>query len=120
MTHGALVVIGSGPGIGVTTATHFASKGFKHIVLLSRNTERLSEDAAAVTKVASDTKVETITIDLADTESRVKETLAKVDAKLKEWNTELEVVLFNAARVGMSKPLEWTADELANDLKVGT
>ncbi|KAK5171515.1 uncharacterized protein LTR77_004660 [Saxophila tyrrhenica] len=113
--HGALVVLGSGPGIGSHVAALFASRGFNKIVLMSRNAERLRQDASFVQSRAPDAVVEIVTIDLADSES-VATALAEVDERLE--GTKLECVLFNAARIGASKLLEWTPEQLENDLKV--
>jgi len=115
---GALVVLGSGPGIGRVTAAHFAERGFKHIVLLSRNESRLAEDAKAITSAASDTKVDTLTVDLSADEATVKKSLNDVDSKLKAAGVPLEVVLYNAARVGPSIIPEWEAKSLEADLRV--
>ena len=117
-TKGALVVIGSGPGIGRTTAAHFAGKGFKHIILLSRDASRLAEDAKMVSSTTPDTTVETAQIDMADDEAAVKSALGAIDAKLKAAGVPLEVVLYNAARVAPSKIMEWEAKSLEEDLKV--
>lgn len=117
-SEGALVVIGSGPGIGRSTASQFAKQGFKHIVLLSRDASRLSEDAKIVASTSSAVKVDTQQIDVGADEATVKETLAKVDATLKAAEVPLEVVLYNAARVGPSKIMEWEAKDLEQDLKV--
>lgn len=117
-TRGALVVIGSGPGIGRTTAAYFAERGFKHIILLSRDASRLAEDAKAVSSTTSETRVETAQIDMADDEAAVKSVLGAVDAKLKAANVPLEVVLYNAARVAPSKIIECEAKTLEEDLKV--
>jgi len=117
---GALVVFGSGPGIGRSTAAYFSEKGFKHVILLSRDTSRLAEDAKFVRAAASDAKVETLKIDLAADESAIKSVLQEVDGKLKAAGVPLEVVLYNAARVAPSKILEWEAKGLEEDLRITT
>lgn len=61
---GALVIFGSGPGIGVHVASRFARGGFEKIVLLSRNQRRLSDDAFIVYSNAPQVQVSTITVDL--------------------------------------------------------
>lgn len=109
-----LVVIGSGPGIGVTTALQFASKGF-NIALLSRNEERLREDAAKVQTASNDIVVRTY---VADTSN--PDTLQKA---LKSINDDLgppEVVLFNAARIAPTTIGETTPDVVLEDFKVRT
>lgn len=115
---GAFILIGSGPGIGRSTASLFAEKGFNHFVLLSRNASRLNEDADAVRKASSDVKVETFELDLAGDEQSIKSVLGKVDEVLKGWNVQLECVLYNGARVGPSKIMEWDVKGLEEDLRV--
>lgn len=116
--HGALVVIGSGPGIGRTTAAHFASQGFQHIYLLSRDKTRLAEDAKVVSAANSSAKVETRQIDLGADEAAVQRVLKELSDKLNTVGAALEVVLYNAARVGPSLILEAEAKQLTDDLKV--
>lgn len=115
---GALVVIGSGPGIGRATAATFAEQGFKHIFLLSRDKSRLSEDASYVSSKSSDAKVEIQQIDVAADEASVKQALNELGAKLEKAGVPLEVVLYNAARVAPSKILAFEAKDLATDLTV--
>lgn len=62
--HGALVIFGSGPGIGVHVASRFARGGFDKVVLLSRNHRRLSDDAFLVYSNAPQVEVSTIAVDL--------------------------------------------------------
>lgn len=96
-------------------AAHFASQGFSKAILLSRDASRLSSDAETVRAAAPGAEVDIVTVDLADTAS-VPKALEEVDRKLK--GTPLEVVLFNAARVGVSNLIEWSVGELESDLKV--
>jgi len=117
---GALIVLGSGPGIGRSTAAYFAEKGFKYVVLLSRDTSRLAEDAKFVNSTASDAKVETLKVDLAVDENTLRGVLREVDSKLKAEGVPLEVVLYNAARVGPSKVLEWERKGLEEDIRITT
>jgi len=117
---GAIVVFGSGPGIGRSTAAYFAEKGFKHVVLLSRDTSRLAEDAKFVSSAASDAKVQTLKIDLAADEDAIKSVLREVANKLKAEGVPLEVVLYNAARVGPSKLLEFETKRLEEDIRITT
>ncbi|KAK7917129.1 NADP(+)-dependent dehydrogenase [Apiospora marii] len=112
-----LVLIGSGPGIGVATASLFASKGFS-VALLSRNAERLQEDAAKVRSSAAaagedKVKVETFPVDAAN-HVALRAALEAVHASL----GPPEVVVYNAARVGFSQFGEFTPDELLDDFKV--
>lgn len=115
-THGALVVVGSGPGIGVHVAAAFASHGFEKIILLSRNAARLIQDAESVKeKSGSDASIHTVPTEIANTEE-LKKSLAEVDKVLED--TPLECVLFNAARVAPSKLLDFPVNEIEFDLNV--
>lgn len=111
-----LVVIGSGPGIGRHTASEFASRGFERVALVSRNAERLQQDASYVSSgrnVSKDLKVKTYSADVSDPEALQK--------TLKQVETDLgppEVVLFNAARVEPSPLLETGYERVLEDFKV--
>lgn len=115
-SHGAIVIVGSGPGIGVHVVTKFASNGFKNVVLLARNKTRLEEEANAVRSAAGqDVKVHTVSTDLADGQS-VEAGLKQIDQAL--GDVPLEAVLFNPARVGPSTFFEFAPEEFEQDLKV--
>lgn len=119
---GTLLVIGSGPGIGRTTAFLFAERGFNHVILLSRDSKRLAVDAETVEKAAGSgngkVRVDTLELDLAGNKESVNGVLEKVDGLLKEGGRELEVVLYNGARVGPSVLMEWGVEGLEEDLRV--
>ncbi|EME40874.1 hypothetical protein DOTSEDRAFT_74433 [Dothistroma septosporum NZE10] len=114
-THGSLVVFGSGPGIGRNVAALFAERGFSQIVLLSRNTDRLKEDADFVKSKASSAEVINVKIDLSSSDS-VRKALEEVDDRL--GNAPVEAVLYNAARVGKSEILKFPAEDLKQDLQI--
>ena len=110
------VLFGAGPGIGNHVASQFASKGIEHIILLSRNTDRLqNEDAPFITKTNSSTKVDTLRIDLADTKS-IPDVLKQLDGMAK--GEDVEVVFFNAARIKPSEVLGVSVEEIDEDFKV--
>ncbi|KAF2028399.1 NAD(P)-binding protein [Setomelanomma holmii] len=114
----ALIVFGAGPGIGNHTAAAFASKGIQHVVLLARNTKRLSsEDAPFVSKAASSVKVDTLRIDLADLDS-IPSVLKQLDDLTK--GEDVEVVFFNAARIKPNEVLGVAVDEIHEDLRTTT
>ncbi|KAK8024130.1 hypothetical protein PG993_012196 [Apiospora rasikravindrae] len=98
-----LVLIGSGPGIGVATASLFASKGFS--VALLREMPSDSRKTPA--------KVETFPVDAMD-HAELKTALEAVHASL----GPPEVVVYNAARVGFSQFGEFTPDELLDDFRI--
>ncbi|KAH0028614.1 NAD(P)-binding protein, partial [Aureobasidium melanogenum] len=114
-TRGALVVVGSGPGIGSHVARTFSSHGFKRIILLSRDPSRLEQDADFIRSSTPSAEISTLPIDLAKT-SEIPSALEQVDKAL--GDTPLEVVLFNAARVGPSTLVEWPMEELELDLRI--
>ncbi|KAF1850978.1 NAD(P)-binding protein [Cucurbitaria berberidis CBS 394.84] len=110
-----LIVFGSGPGIGNHTAAKFASKGIDHIILLSRNTQRLqNEDAPFVAQGSSSVKVDTLRIDLSDLDS-IPGILKELDGRTQ--GEDVEVVFFNAARIKPSEPLGVDVKEIEEDFK---
>jgi len=110
-----LVVIGSGPGIGVATAAAFAVRGFTHIALISRDSKRLSEDEdrvlTAVQERGYPARIQTYAVDITDLEA-LKRTLKEVET----FGT-LECVFFNAARVDGKPLLEESVDDVERDFK---
>ncbi|KAF2135758.1 uncharacterized protein K452DRAFT_164611 [Aplosporella prunicola CBS 121167] len=116
-THGALLVIGSGPGIGIHTASLFAARGFSHILLVSRSASRLQTDAEAVRAAAPNAIIDTIAADVSSASS-LNAALAEAESKLAQSRIPLETVFFNAARVGESKVLEFPVETLEEDFRV--
>ncbi|KAF2174288.1 hypothetical protein M409DRAFT_16551 [Zasmidium cellare ATCC 36951] len=114
-THGALVVFGSGPGVGRSVAAVFAERGYEKVIVMSRNAERLKQDADVVRSANLKTGVDEISVDIGNPE-QVQESLKKVDAAL--GDTPLETVLFNAARTAPSKFFDFSPQELETDLKI--
>jgi NAD(P)-dependent dehydrogenase (short-subunit alcohol dehydrogenase family) len=110
-----LVVFGSGPGIGRSVAVNFASHGFTHIILLSRNQQRLEQDKAAVVKAAGaqDIKVDTLIIDLSS-QASIQKALAEIDGLAKS----VEVVFYNGARVAPTPLFNTPVEDIENDFKV--
>lgn len=97
-------------------AALFAKRGFEKVIVMSRNADRLEQDADAVRSANSQTSVREIPVDMGNLE-HVRESLKKVEEALKE--TSLECVLFNAARTGKSEFFEFSPEQLGNDLNVG-
>ncbi|KAF2786654.1 NAD(P)-binding protein [Melanomma pulvis-pyrius CBS 109.77] len=114
MSPRTIVVFGSGPGIGNHVASSFAAHGFTHVILLARNTERLSTDAAFVKSASPNVNVTTLRLDLADLSS-----IPSVLSKIEDLAPELEVVFFNAAVVKFTgTALDAPVSELETDFKV--
>jgi short-subunit dehydrogenase len=116
-TSETLVVIGSGPGIGVSTASLFALKKFNKIALVSRDKKRLEQDRETVLSFLSsktDKKVEikTWSADVIDSAS-YKKVLEEV-----EQFGEITCVVFNPARVKPSELFTFGENEIVKDFMV--
>jgi short-subunit dehydrogenase len=116
-TSETLVVIGSGPGIGVSTASLFALKKFNKVALVSRDKKRLEQDRETVLSFLSsktDKKVEikTWSADVIDSAS-YKKVLEEV-----EQFGEITCVVFNPARVEPSELFTFGENEIVKDFMV--
>jgi short-subunit dehydrogenase len=111
-----LVVIGSGPGIGVSTATVFGQKKFDKIALLSRNAQRLEQDKKTILDALRPTgrtvEIRTWSVDITKTAE-----FQKVLTEVGEFG-EVSCVHFNAARVEPSALLEFDEKEILYDFMV--
>lgn len=111
-----LLVLGSGPGIGVNAANTFSVRGFTHVALVARNRERLEQDWDAVLTAVQERgytcQVKKWVCDIANTEA-LKTTLEEI----KSFGS-LECVFFNAARVQGKPPLEEELGQIEYDFKV--
>lgn len=111
-----LVVLGSGPGIGVSVANTFSVRGFTHVALVARNKERLDQDWDAVLTAIQERgytcQVKRWACDIGDSEA-----LQKVLEEIQGFGS-LECVFFNAARVGGKPPLEEERGQIEIDFKV--
>jgi short-subunit dehydrogenase len=116
MSSSGLLVIGSGPGIGVTTASLFAQKKFTKIALISRDKTRLSVDRETILQAAKSAgkivEIQTWSVDIANS-SAFAEIL-----KDTEGFATFTCVLFNAARVEPSALLTFPEEEILKDFKV--
>jgi len=111
-----LVILGSGPGIGIAVAKVFSVRGFTHVALVSRNKERLAQDEDSVLDAIQERgyscRVKTWVCDIAD--------LKQLNATLKEIESfgSLECVLFNPARVAGKPALEESSEAIEADFRV--
>ncbi|PHH89240.1 hypothetical protein CDD83_6431 [Cordyceps sp. RAO-2017] len=108
-----LVVIGSGPGIGVHVGALFASRRYSRLALIARSEPRLAEDRAAIEAAAPGVSVKTYAADVTD--------LARLRAVLDQIGRDLgtvECLFFNAAQVRPSKLLEADEDDMVYDFKI--
>ena len=99
-------------------ASLFASRKFNKIALIARDPERIKQDRESVLQNARiagrNVEVKTWSVDITDTiafEKILKEV---------EGFGSVSCVLFNAARVGMSKLLEFEESEILKDFMVST
>lgn len=111
MSNKVLVILGSGPGLGVATDSLFASKGFD-VALLSRNAQRLEQDGATVRKANSDVKVKTYPVDVGDHVA-----LSQVLESVVTDVGAPEVVYFNAANVEPSRIGEVSREYMLENFK---
>ena len=111
-----LLVLGSGPGIGISVAKLFARKHFNRIALTARNTERLASEKKEVEDAAKqagrNVQVVTYPTDLSNIDS-LRQTLREV-----ETLGPLGCVYHNAARINPVTPLEASIEEIEEDFKV--
>ena len=111
-----LVVLGSGPGIGVAVACNFSVRGFTHIALVSRDAERLKKDKDLVLDAIQERgyscQVKAWSCDLTKFDE-LKKTLDEV-----QGYGSLECVLFNAARVAGKPPLDEDIENIEQDFRV--
>ncbi|CAI6333354.1 unnamed protein product [Periconia digitata] len=125
-----IIVFGSGPGIGIHLASHFATHGpFTHVILLARNTSRVQSSDAVFLKQElaahsnKDVKIDVVAIDLADLDV-LPGVLIKLDGLVKRGQQDeevVEVVVFNAARIRMTEgALDLDVKEMEEDLRTTT
>ncbi|KAK3067688.1 hypothetical protein LTR53_015293 [Teratosphaeriaceae sp. CCFEE 6253] len=111
-----LLVLGSGPGIGVAVACTFSVRGFTHVALVSRDKTRLAQDEDrvydAIQERGYSCQVKTFVCDIANLDT-LRETL-----KVVESFGSLECVLFNPARVAGKPALEESIDAIQNDFQL--
>jgi len=120
LKRGSLVVIGSGPGIGLNVASTFVANGFSKIYLISRNEERLESDKATVLarsgRQQDELNVETLSADISSLSS-LRAALQKIEIDNHDGHA-IEAVFFNAARVEASSLLGYPIEEVEQDFKV--
>jgi NAD(P)-dependent dehydrogenase (short-subunit alcohol dehydrogenase family) len=113
--HGALVVFGSGPGIGVHVAARFARGGFEKVILWSRDAARLRNDAFIVYSNAPQVEVSTVAADLASP-ADLQRALRRIGDIL--GDTPVECIHYNAAKASRTFILDESAADLRANLEV--
>lgn len=83
---------------------------------MSRNVERLSDDAVIIRSVSPSTTIDIIPVDLIHGQ-HIEDSLE--DAHERLGDTPVECIFFNAARIGESRLLAWPVESLQDDLQVG-
>lgn len=106
----SIMIIGAGPAIGRGVAEKFGKEGWS-VVLVARNPERLSEEAASLS--AKGITVHTVPIDATN-----PVTLRAAIAKGDELTGGLTVVHFNAAVVRIQDLFSMTDEEVTSDLAI--
>lgn len=113
-TNRTLVVIGSGPGIGRSVTSRFASERYNNVALIARRAEQLEvEEKVLKEAVGSQLKVKTYARDITDSNALLS---ALQDVEITFGKPEC--VFFNAARVLPSQLLTHDVKEIEYDLKV--
>ncbi|KAL6872118.1 dehydrogenase [Trichoderma novae-zelandiae] len=115
-SNNAVVIIGSGPGIGSHTAAISASNRFNKVALVARNPVQLEKDAAFVNAAAPGlVEVKTYPTDITDSE-RLANTLEQITNDL----GTPEFVLFNAAIIALTPLLDFDDESILQDFKIST
>jgi hypothetical protein len=109
-----ILVLGSGPGIGRSVASLFASRRYGNVVLIARRAEQLRVEKELLERVAG-VAVGTYAVDLTDT----KALLAVLDDADAVFGKP-ELVFYNAARVLPSAFFDHPVEDIEYDLKVCT
>jgi short-subunit dehydrogenase len=112
-----LVVVGSGAGIGSSTAALFTAKKFNKVALISRSSTRLQNDRQTILDslpTARKVEVKTWSVDIAETQ--------KFETVLREIQLfgDVSCVIFNAARVEPSELFDFAEEEIVKDFMVCT
>jgi NAD(P)-dependent dehydrogenase (short-subunit alcohol dehydrogenase family) len=115
-----LVVVAAGPLISNATAILFASRGFSHIALLSRNIKRLQKEVSQVLAAASDSNKDVVVKAYAGDVASP----ASLMHALKQIEADFgapEVVLYNGSRISGASISAWdelTEEDLVDQFKV--
>jgi len=104
------IVIGVGPGMGVSLSKRFGKKGFR-IAMIARSKDKLKNYSAELARYG----IEAISYpcDVGNPKS-----LAKVLDKILEENGKAEVLIFNVSILNPGKPSELDVDNFIHDFKV--
>ena len=109
-----LLIVGSGPGIGLAVGRLFAQKQFNRVAIISRDSQRLEKDKQSIISAAEGKSLEvrTHSLDVAELPA-LRTTLDE----LKDFGTP-ECIFFNAARVRPSPLLQADTKEIEYDFQI--
>lgn len=110
MAEKVLLLIGAGPGIGLSTARKFGNKGFK-VALIARRSDALQRYVTELSLEGIESKG--FTGDVSSEESLK----GAIDSVIKTFG-RIDVLLYNAAKLKPGKPTDLNADDLYYDFKV--
>jgi NAD(P)-dependent dehydrogenase (short-subunit alcohol dehydrogenase family) len=114
MSNATLLCIGSGPGIGRSVTSLFATKHYKNVALIARRPVHLRIEKAAVQEAAGPSvNVQTYALDATDTDA-----LLSALKRIEEDLGRIECVFYNAARVQNSSFFDYDVKEIEYDFKV--
>ncbi|KAL4747561.1 hypothetical protein BDW72DRAFT_209507 [Aspergillus terricola var. indicus] len=115
-TSRTLLVLGSGPGIGVAVASRFAQEHFDCVAIFARTGSQLQLDQdaihTAVQKVGREVVVKAWQVDISNID-QLKAALKQVES----FGT-IECVYFNPARVGGSNFFDFPTEEMISDFQI--
>jgi NAD(P)-dependent dehydrogenase (short-subunit alcohol dehydrogenase family) len=112
-----LVVIGSGPGIGVSTASLFALKKFSKVALISRDKKRLEQDRETVLSFLASRTDKKVDVKIWSTDVIDSASYKKVLEEVEKFG-EITCVVFNPARVEPSELFTFDQNEIVKDFMV--
>jgi short-subunit dehydrogenase len=111
-----LVLIGSGPMIGVSSASLFATRKFSNVALISRDLTRLEQDRDSVLSAAR-AAGKNVNVRIFATDIKNTPVFEKVLKEVEKMG-RISIVVFNAARVGPSEMFKFPEEEIVEDFKV--
>lgn len=110
MADKVMLIVGTGPGISLSTARKFGSEGFK-IALIARKLNALQQYEEDLKRVGIEAKG--FPGDAASEESLK----SAIESVIKTYG-KVNVLLYNAAILKPGKPTELSADDLIHDFKI--
>ncbi|MFF2888321.1 SDR family NAD(P)-dependent oxidoreductase [Paenibacillus sp. NPDC057967] len=110
MSRQSAVIVGAGPGIGLSVAKAFGNNGYR-VILVSRNAESLQQLVGNL--LASNIEAYGVQGDAGDTES-----ITAAFQSIKASYGAPEVLVYNAAALQSGLPTSLTPDQLSRELTV--